>query len=159
MSTYERLVNSQKFFSPYLTQEDIISIGRTVGKGDFILGGVPPRKSPHTNANNDQAGSQGDPNLLSPAKGLGRVGHRSQQILGHLVWGTEGGGEFLIAGGGGFLQEGERGLSESVAEPAPQAEPFHRGLELLFVPAKVWIAHGSPSFPVRISWIPWKNWW
>ena len=28
MSTYERLVNSQKFFSPYLTQEDLSRLGR-----------------------------------------------------------------------------------------------------------------------------------
>ena len=28
LSTYERLVNSQKFFSPYLTQEDISRLGR-----------------------------------------------------------------------------------------------------------------------------------
>ena len=28
MSTYERLVNSQKFFSPYLTQEDHSRLGR-----------------------------------------------------------------------------------------------------------------------------------
>ena len=35
MSTYERLVNSQKFFSPYLTQEDLSRLGRNyieVGK-------------------------------------------------------------------------------------------------------------------------------
>ena len=28
LSTYERLVNSQNFFSPYLTQEDMNRIGR-----------------------------------------------------------------------------------------------------------------------------------
>ena len=28
LSTYERLVNSQKFFSPYLTQEDLSRFGR-----------------------------------------------------------------------------------------------------------------------------------
>ncbi|PDX75701.1 hypothetical protein CGS56_08020, partial [Faecalibacterium prausnitzii] len=28
MSTYERLVNSQNFFSPYLTQEDQSRLGR-----------------------------------------------------------------------------------------------------------------------------------
>ena len=28
MSTYERLVNSQNFFSPYLTQEDLSRFGR-----------------------------------------------------------------------------------------------------------------------------------
>ena len=35
LSTYERLVNSQKFFSPYLTQEDLSRLGRNyieVGK-------------------------------------------------------------------------------------------------------------------------------
>ena len=35
MSTYERLVNSQNFFSPYLTQEDLSRLGRNyieVGK-------------------------------------------------------------------------------------------------------------------------------
>ena len=29
LSTYERLVNSQNFFSPYLTQEDMKYIGAT----------------------------------------------------------------------------------------------------------------------------------
>ena len=29
LSTYERLVNSQNFFSPYLTQEDLSRLGRT----------------------------------------------------------------------------------------------------------------------------------
>ena len=28
LSAYERLVNSQKFFSPYLTQEDMSRLGR-----------------------------------------------------------------------------------------------------------------------------------
>ena len=28
LSTYERLVNSQNFFSPYLTQEDLSRLGR-----------------------------------------------------------------------------------------------------------------------------------
>jgi len=28
LSTYERLVNSQNFFSPYLTQEDMSRLGR-----------------------------------------------------------------------------------------------------------------------------------
>lgn len=28
MSTYERLVNTQNFFSPYLTQEDMSRLGR-----------------------------------------------------------------------------------------------------------------------------------
>ena len=28
MSTYERLVNTQNFFSPYLTQEDLSRLGR-----------------------------------------------------------------------------------------------------------------------------------
>ena len=35
LSTYERLVNSQNFFSPYLTQEDLSRLGRdyiTVGQ-------------------------------------------------------------------------------------------------------------------------------
>ena len=31
LSTYERLVNSQNFFSPYLTQEDKSRLGRFVG--------------------------------------------------------------------------------------------------------------------------------
>ena len=34
MSTYERLVNSQNFFSPYLTQEDLSRLGR-----NYILTG------------------------------------------------------------------------------------------------------------------------
>ena len=37
MSTYERLVNSQNFFSPYLTQEDLSRFGRDyIIVGDYI---------------------------------------------------------------------------------------------------------------------------
>ena len=37
MSTYERLVNSQNFFSPYLTQEDLSRLGRDyIGVGDYV---------------------------------------------------------------------------------------------------------------------------
>ena len=37
MSTYERLVNSQNFFSPYLTQEDLSRLGRNhLESGEFI---------------------------------------------------------------------------------------------------------------------------
>ena len=37
MSTYERLVNSQNFFSPYLTQEDLSRLGRNyIETGRFI---------------------------------------------------------------------------------------------------------------------------
>ena len=37
LSTYERLVNSQKFFSPYLTQEDLSRFGRDyLTVGDYI---------------------------------------------------------------------------------------------------------------------------
>ena len=37
LSTYERLVNSQKFFSPYLTQEDLSRLGRnTIDTGYYI---------------------------------------------------------------------------------------------------------------------------
>ena len=37
LSAYERLVNSQKFFSPYLTQEDLSRLGRnTIDTGYYI---------------------------------------------------------------------------------------------------------------------------
>ena len=37
MSTYERLVNSQNFFSPYLTQEDFSRLGRNyVETGEYL---------------------------------------------------------------------------------------------------------------------------
>ena len=37
MSTYERLVNSQNFFSPYLTQEDLSRLGRNyLNTGELI---------------------------------------------------------------------------------------------------------------------------
>lgn len=37
MSTYERLVNSQNFFSPYLTQEDMSRLGRDYLKVGQIM--------------------------------------------------------------------------------------------------------------------------
>ena len=37
LSAYERLVNSQNFFSPYLTQEDLSGIGRMLKWAGFIL--------------------------------------------------------------------------------------------------------------------------
>ncbi len=37
MSTYERLVNSQKFFSPYLTQEDLSRLGRNSARSADLL--------------------------------------------------------------------------------------------------------------------------
>ena len=37
LSTYERLVNSQNFFSPYLTQEDLSRLGRNyIEAGSYI---------------------------------------------------------------------------------------------------------------------------
>ena len=35
LSTYERLVNSQNFFSPYLTQEDMSRVGRNYVETGF----------------------------------------------------------------------------------------------------------------------------
>ena len=37
LSTYERLVNSQKFFSPYLTQEDLFCLGRTKSLSNAVI--------------------------------------------------------------------------------------------------------------------------
>lgn len=37
LSTYERLVNSQNFFSPYLTQEDLSRFGRDyIETGNYL---------------------------------------------------------------------------------------------------------------------------
>lgn len=44
MSTYERLVNSQNFFSPYLTQEDLSRFGREHIMMDYYLEFVFPEK-------------------------------------------------------------------------------------------------------------------
>ena len=40
LSTYERLVNSQNFFSPYLTQEDAFRLGRELGRSEGVLVGI-----------------------------------------------------------------------------------------------------------------------
>ena len=37
LSAYERLVNSQKFFSPYLTQEDLSRLGRNQLHTDLYI--------------------------------------------------------------------------------------------------------------------------
>ena len=42
MSTYERLVNSQNFFSPYLTQEDLSRFGRNYLEAGYYIETVFP---------------------------------------------------------------------------------------------------------------------
>ena len=44
LSTYERLVNSQNFFSPYLTQEDLSRFGREHVMMDYYLEFLFPEK-------------------------------------------------------------------------------------------------------------------
>ena len=44
LSTYERLVNSQKFFSPYLTQEDMSRLGRNYLQVGFYTEMLFPQK-------------------------------------------------------------------------------------------------------------------
>ena len=45
MSTYERLVNSQNFFSPYLTQEDMSRLGRNYLQVGFYTEVLFPQKN------------------------------------------------------------------------------------------------------------------
>ena len=45
LSTYERLVNSQNFFSPYLTQEDMSRFGRNYLQVGFYTEMMFPKKN------------------------------------------------------------------------------------------------------------------
>ena len=73
MSTYERLVNSQNFFSPYLTQEDFSRLGRNfVETGQYLeqvfpLFGV---RFIAINDNYDSLNSQSRDGMLVPIKSM-----------------------------------------------------------------------------------------
>ena len=57
LSTYERLVNSQNFFSPYLTQEDMSRLGRNYLQVGFYTEILFPQKKVHFLAINNSIDS------------------------------------------------------------------------------------------------------
>ena len=73
MSTYERLVNSQKFFSPYLTQEDFSRLGRNFVETGQYLEQVLPLFGVRfiaINDNYDSLNSQNRDGMLVPIKSM-----------------------------------------------------------------------------------------
>ena len=72
MSTYERLVNSQNFFSPYLTQEDMSRLGRNYLQVGFYTEMLFPQKGVRFIAVNDNvdSASEGMDNDFTPLRNL-----------------------------------------------------------------------------------------
>ena len=70
MSTYERLVNSQKFFSPYLTQEDMSRLGRDYLQVGYYTDSYFPDHSIRFIAINDCVDSDDGENELAPFRNV-----------------------------------------------------------------------------------------
>ena len=68
MSTYERLVKSQKFFSPYLTQEDLSRLGRNYLKTGELIEIVFPEYDVRYIAINDGVDTARDDNEFTPLR-------------------------------------------------------------------------------------------
>ena len=70
LSTYERLVNSQKFFSPYLTQEDMSRLGRDYLQVGYYTDSYFPDHSIRFIAINDCVDSDDGENELAPFRNV-----------------------------------------------------------------------------------------
>ena len=70
LSTYERLVNSQKFFSPYLTQEDLSRLGREYIETGRYLRRVFPAYGVRFIAITDSIDTDEGENELAPIRNL-----------------------------------------------------------------------------------------
>ena len=73
LSTYERLVNSQNFFSPYLTQEDLSRLGRNYLQTGFLIEDFFPRNGVRYIAMNDGIDTMRDNNDIAPFKNLSLI--------------------------------------------------------------------------------------
>ena len=70
MPTYERLVNSQNFFSPYLTQEDLSRLGRNYLQTGHLIEDFFPRNGVRYIAMNDGIDTLRDNNDIAPFKNI-----------------------------------------------------------------------------------------
>ena len=70
LSTYERLVNSQNFFSPYLTQEDLSRLGRNYLQTGHLIEDFFPRNGVRYIAMNDGIDTLRDNNDIAPFKNI-----------------------------------------------------------------------------------------
>ena len=70
LSTYERLVNSQNFFSPYLTQEDISRLGRDYLGVGYYTDTFFPEHNIRFIAVNDCVDSDDGENELAPFRNV-----------------------------------------------------------------------------------------
>ena len=68
MSTYERLVNTQNFFSPYLTQEDLSRLGRNYLKTGELIEIVFPENGVRYIAINDGVDTAREDNEFTPLR-------------------------------------------------------------------------------------------
>ena len=68
MSTYERLVNSQNFFSPYLTQEDLSRLGRNYLKTGELIEVIFPEYDVRYIAINDGVDTAREDNEFTPLR-------------------------------------------------------------------------------------------
>ena len=69
-STYERFVKSQKFFSSYLTQEDLSRLGRNYLQTGHLIEDFFPRNGVRYIAMNDGIDTLRDNNDIAPFKNI-----------------------------------------------------------------------------------------
>jgi len=65
LSTYERLVNFQNFFSPYLTQEDLSRLGRDMREASYYAEQFFPEHGIHYIAISDNFDTEQE-NIMAP---------------------------------------------------------------------------------------------
>jgi site-specific DNA recombinase len=70
LSAYERLVNSQNFFSPYLTQEDMSRLGRNYLQVGMYTEMIFPQKGVRFIAINDGVDSAQGDNDFAPLRNI-----------------------------------------------------------------------------------------